>query len=847
MRYHSLTQLALAALLLVMNIVSLAAETGSFLGRSVAAVIEEFRAAGHPIAYSTRLVPPDLRVTREPTATQAKEILRQILEPHALTLRFDSGIYLVVRTESSAAGQLLFVLRAGSDDAPIEGADLTFVPQVPAGRRIAPGVHQFVNVPSARYRVDIEAAGFETERRFIEVLPGESTVENVGLKAAKPEIETIIVAASRYEIAREIATSRFLLDRRSIQTMPDLGEDPLRATHRLPGAAASGASAKTHFRGGEQSEIGIILNGHRLFDPFHMRDYHNVFSAVDSRAIDGVEVFTGGFPVRYGDRMSGVVLMESMQPERSRHTELGLSVFNTSVLAAGTESGKSARQWLISARRGNLDLIIDPQYGRPSYYDVFGEFSFEPTPNTTLSVNALYADDAVTVVLEPEPEEREEVSSTTRNAQLWLQLHSEWSDTLSMSTVVSAVSYANLREGFMNDTEEVVSSVRDERDVTEYGLRQDWTWRPSDSHVLQWGMSLQRNDAGYEYRAAAEYYGLPALYAGQPQTVSRQESVSPGGGSYAAYVADRWKLSQGTIFEWGLRWDDQTYTGARTDAQLSPRVSVLRKLGEQSDVRLSWGRYHQSQGIHELQVEDGVTHFWPAQHADHVIVGLIHRFGEGTSLRMELFHKRMGDVRPRFENLFDPLALIPEVQPDRVRLDPTSAEAAGFEISFDRASGPWNWWASYTWSKATDRIAGEDQPRSWDQRHAFQGGFGWSDRGWNLSLAASAHSGWPTTDLDLVEAGIDEDGEPLYVAVPGRRNARNHDTFASVDFRIGRQFELSEGELTTFVEVSNVTNRRNGCCVDWDLAEDASGDEPLERELDYWLPLVPAIGVLWEF
>ena len=50
---------------------------------------------------------------------------------------------------------------------------------------------------------------------------------------------------------------------------------------------------------------------HRLFDPFHVRDYQNIFSAIDSRAIDGVEVYTGGFPVRFGDRMSGVVLMES--------------------------------------------------------------------------------------------------------------------------------------------------------------------------------------------------------------------------------------------------------------------------------------------------------------------------------------------------------------------------------------------------------------------------------------------------------------------------------------------------------------------------------------------------------
>jgi hypothetical protein len=540
--------------------------------------------------------------------------------------------------------------------------------------------------------------------------------------------------------------------------------------------------------------------------------------------------------------MSGIVLMETMEPEHSRHTELGLSVYNTSVLTTGAQSGK---QWLFSARRGNLDLVIDPQYGRPSYFDVFGEFAFEPTTNTTVSINALYADDTVTVVLESEPEELEQVSSNTHNAQLWLQLDTRWSESLSMSTVISAVSFSNLRAGFTRDTEKVVSSVRDARDVIQYGLRQDWTWRSSDAHVLQWGMTLQRNDADYDYRVAAEYFGLPALYPDQPQNIERQQAVSPGGGSYAAYVADRWTLSSGTIVEWGLRWDGQAYTGEHTDPQLSPRLSLLRKVGERTDLRLSWGRYHQSQGVDELQVEDDIVHFWPAQRADHVIAGLTHRIGKSTSWRIEVFYKHMTDVRPRFENLFDPLALIPEIQPDRVRLEPTSAEAQGLEISMERTAGPWSGWASYTWSEVTDRIEGRDQPRSWDQNHAFQAGTSWSDHGWDLSLAASVHSGWPTTDLQLVEEGVDEDGEPEFIAVPGPRNALNLGTFASVDFRVSRQFELRKGTLTAFLEVSNATNRRNECCIDWDLAED--GDDSLERGLDYWLPIVPAVGVLWEF
>jgi hypothetical protein len=149
----------------------------------------------------------------------------------------------------------------------------------------------------------------------------------------------------------------------------------------------------------------------------------------------------------------------------------------------------------------------------------------------------------------------------------------------------------------------------------------------------------------------------------------------------------------------------------------------------------------------------------------------------------------------------------------------------------------------------TDRIDGVDPPRSWDQRHAFQGGLGWSDDKWDVNVAASLHSGWPTTDLELVQTATDADGEPVLSAIPGPRNALKHGTFASIDFRVSRRFDVRKGQLTTFLEVANLANRRNECCLDWDLAEDADIAENggLERGRDYWLPLVPAVGVLWEF
>ncbi|MGI9262746.1 MAG: TonB-dependent receptor plug domain-containing protein [Woeseiaceae bacterium] len=748
-----------------------------FAGRPVADVIDEFREAGLPFAYSTGLVGTDLLVTKEPESTDPFDLINEILEPHDLTLQTIAGVHLVIRTDRSESS-----------------------PAATAGQETPPG----------------------------------------GGGAA---IEMIVVSASRYEISREISSSRFQLDRRSIQTMPDFGDDPVRITQRLPGAAASGASARSHFRGGNTDEIGIMLNGQWLFDPFHVRDYQSIFSSIDSRAISGVEVYTGGFPVRYGDRMSGLVLMESMAQEKPRHTEIGVSVFNTSVLTSGTSDDK---RWLFSARRGNLDLVIDPKFGEPSYYDVFGEFGLDLTDDTTFSINALYADDRVKVITEADPDELEQVVSSTTNAQVWGQLETRWSDTLSSSTVLSATVYKNLRTGSMNDPEKLIGVVRDEREIDQFSLRQDWSWQPSETHFVQWGLQGSWGDAWYDYAGTAQYFGLMALYEGQPQTVVRTATAAPEGGSIALYLSDRWRLSPKMTLEWGLRWDDQSYTELRSDAQISPRINVLFAMSQDTELRLTWGLYQQSQRIQELQIEDGITRFWPAERSDHVIVGLRKLFDHNIALRVEAFYKDMSRVRPRFENLYDPLSIIPEFQPDRIAIAPDRARSTGIEISLDRSVGNWDWWASYTLARATDRISSVNEARSWDQRHAFQGGLTWTDERWTAGVAASVHSGWPATDLALEQRGLDPAGEPVYVAVPGPRNVLQHNTFASVDVRLSRKFDVKRGSLTAFVEISNVLNRRNVCCLDWDVT-DENGNVELELSNDYWLPLLPAVGVLWEF
>ncbi|HMB61207.1 MAG TPA: TonB-dependent receptor [Xanthomonadales bacterium] len=814
-------------------------------GQNLASLLDKIRAEGFPLVYSSSLIDPSLAVLEQPVQTEFHALIEEVLQPHGLELQQLDGVYLVVRTRHPETTQpgtasLLLVIKNSN----LLGRDgllsITATPSLPAPEELLAGVYQYRGVQPGVYTLLVEAFGYHAYTRDVELVESRTQAITIELELGLAELENLSISASRYIL---FSNSQFYIDQRAIQALPDLGEDPIRSVHRLPGAAASGVSSRSHFRGGDHNETTIYLNGLQLLDPFHIRNYHNIFSTIDARAIAGVEAYTGGFPANYGDSMSGVLILDSQRPERPRTIELGLSVYNTSALFSGfSESGKY--DWLLSARRSNLGILLNEDLGKPDYFDIFGEFSFNMSDRSRLSFNGLYADDQILVVTESDPEELEQSNSSTRNLSIWMLLENDWTANLTSATVLSYSHLENSHVAEVNDPEQLIAAVENDRDADVFALRQDWSFDTGANHLLRWGWEIEHLEAAYRYRGAAHYEGFYANYPDIENPTFSALDAAPSGYAYSLFLTDRWNFLPSTSLEAGLRWDRQTYTKPFEGDQFSPRISLLHELNSAIDLRLTWGRYYQAQAIQRLQVEDGIDHFFPAQSADHWIAGFQYRSPGDYRLRVEAYVKDYDELRPRFENLFDSLALIPELEPDRVRLDPQSARARGLEVTLEyRGEGEYNWWLNWSWSRATDLINGSDERRSWDQRNALQGGIAWERGPWEVGVAASIHSGWPITGMTL---GYDpEDDE--YFPVPGPRNAEQLNAFFSLDFRISRQFQVKYGQLSGFFEVTNATNRKNQCCVDYDTDETDDGTVYLDKTIDDWLPIIPAIGVLWEF
>ena len=243
--------------------------------------------------------------------------------------------------------------------------------------------------------------------------------------------------------------------------------------------------------------------------------------------------------------------------------------------------------------------------------------------------------------------------SLYRNGYAWLQLHRQWNERTHSTTSFSFGDIRNDRDGFIadEDLEEGNSWLEDTRRFRIWRLGHRQQIVLTDRSGLELGGSLNYQEGSYDTLAVIER-GVLAELIGIPITEVRRVDREPRGTSGNLYGSIRYQPRDWLIVEAGIRWDYQDY-GESFEQQTSPRLSALLHIGDDTQLRLSAGRFHQAEQIQELQAADGVDLFQPAQFADHYIVGLQHRFGEsGLSVRLEGFHKRFRDPKRRFENLF---------------------------------------------------------------------------------------------------------------------------------------------------------------------------------------------------
>ena len=662
-------------------------------------------------------------------------------------------------------------------------------------------------------------------------------------------IETIDVTASRVRLATPGASETFL-DRQDVQRMPHLADDAVRMLKVLPGVTGGDFSAALNVRGGRREEALLSVDGAEIHNGFHFRDIDGALSVLDTNLVEGIDFITGGMTAEYGDYMSGVVGLQTRRPSPDDEYQSGVGISFVSLYGrtSGTFAGDRG-SWLISARRGFLDVLTervmeDNEQLTPRYTDVFGAANYELGERSALAVRLLMSDDDLKFITDDAGDDIDSAGKG-HSTHLWLEFDHGWTEALQMNSLLSVATVNQKRDA--GGTDDLRSgNVHSDNDFRFLDLKQDWSWMLGGRHLPRWGFNVNRQQGDYDY--AMESRIVDPLVSPVPIDIAYGTNMDVRVNKLGVYASWRTRITDTLTAEAGARWDKYEYPNRLDFDVVSPRLNAVYAFGNDNELRAAWGIVYQPQAVNELQVEDNVTQFFEPERSEQFVVGYTRRFPKGLSLRVDVYDKEYSDLRPRYENLLDPIQMIPEGATDRIRIDAPEARARGVELTFRReAERGLSGWMSLSLAEAVEKVGDEWQSRSWEQQQTLAFGTSWTGAKWNVSLAGLFHSGTPTTYIGIETTPLPGGGTAVE-GVVGERNAEHMSPYTRVDLRANRDVQLRNSKISFYLEVTNLLNSKNECCVEtYHLEPRGNGGVFLATETGYWLPMLPSFGFQWEF
>ena len=200
--------------------------------------------------------------------------------------------------------------------------------------------------------------GYNTQELAF-ILRGD-TVINFRL-ATNVELQTVEISAKKQDrIENRTQMSQATIPIAQIKKIPALlGEvDVLKALQLLPGVqGGSEGQNGLYVRGGSPDQNLILLDGVPVYNVSHLGGFFSVFNG---DAIKNVTLTKGGFPARFGGRLSSILEIDMKEGNMKEfHGEGGIGIITSRLMLEGPIV-KDKASFMISGRRSYLDVFARP-------------------------------------------------------------------------------------------------------------------------------------------------------------------------------------------------------------------------------------------------------------------------------------------------------------------------------------------------------------------------------------------------------------------------------------------------------------------------------------------------------
>jgi hypothetical protein len=730
--------------------------------------------------------------------------------------------------------------------APLSGATITVNETTLATKSDVQGRFLLDPVRPGAVTLRVRLAGYRSLDRQIRIAGGDTVRVEFTLE---PEAQLLpLVRASALPPDVELFVSKpsvgtITLGKAAMAGVPNVGEpDVVRVVQLMPGVVArNDFNTGLNVRGGEADQNLVLLDGHPIYNPFHLG---GLFSTFMDATVGSIELMTAAFPARYGGRLSSVLDVRSADQTRPGMN----AIADISVLGATARLGglfaDGRGTWSIAGRRTYADAVyalftsnVFPYHFR----DFHGRATYTLPRNVRLAVTGYAGRD----VLDANMAEIESDSTPGRADEG--QWAFDWGNSVVGLTISKELdagvrifgwrvgSSAMLEQrlstsGFSTRLDLGQGTQTDRNDVRDFRLSGSFAARGASHDV----------SAGYELAVHRIRYG-----SGSSQTGTTAFDIVQRPLSGAAWIDDLWRLSSRWLFEWGLR--GETITGSSW-AAVSPRASV--KFFVQPNVALTAGAGRVTQWLHSLAGDGPLRYFdvWlaadtltPVAAAWHWVVGAEQRVGTAGSVRLESYVKRYDRV------------LEANWSEDPQRRGDEFFAATGLSYGLDLlarwqpASGAAGWLA-YSYGVSSRSRDGVRWAPGHDRRHDVDVVATWRVAKYRVGTRFGYASGTPYTPVvgQIARRRYDPSrdrwgtGDPqIFVeSLGGRRNSARFPPNHRIDLDASREFMFRGATVTPYVSVVNAYNAKNVFVYFYDY----STDQPTRRSISQF-PVFPSAGV----
>lgn len=174
--------------------------------------------------------------------------------------------------------------------------------------------HYSIRLPIGNHSLVFRSVGYVPFRQNLDLTDDQTTVDALMVTVSN-QLEEVIVTSKGFDrTVRQPLLGVSQINITTLQRLPAaLGEvDLLRGLQMLPGVTSVGEAANgVNIRGGTTDQTLILLDDTPIFNPTHM---FGLFSVFPPDAMNGVDLYKGNVPARFGGRVASVLDVSLKNP-----------------------------------------------------------------------------------------------------------------------------------------------------------------------------------------------------------------------------------------------------------------------------------------------------------------------------------------------------------------------------------------------------------------------------------------------------------------------------------------------------------------------------------------------------